>query len=607
MTYAAPLKVTIRLTVYDKDAETGTKTVRDMKEQEVFFGEIPLMTANGTFIINGTERVIVSQLHRSPGVFFERVPSQGYFLGKIIPYRGSWVEFEYDTKNLLYVRIDRKRKFYGTVFLRALGLKSDEQILRTFYKVDKISVKDKKLLWNVSPGLVNMRLSHAVVSRSGEQIVAAGKKVTNTLLKEIQKAKIEMVEVSPGDLEGASAAADVVDMSTGEVLLEANQEVTGAAICEFRGSRHSQLRGFLPRARRGGQRALRHAEEGPGQEPERRAAGNLPQAAPRRPAHRRHRHPAFPGDVLRPEEVRFFPGGADEVQYQAARQRRLRPGGLAREEGVQGEGRQEPGSSARPAHAGSRGLRRHHQVRPEVAPGHRLGGRHRPPRQPPRAGRGRTAGKPVPHRPGPHGAGHQGEDVGLPGDVNGHAARPGERQAGDGRHPRIFRLQPALAVHGSDQPALGDHAQAASFGAGSRRSIQGARRIRSARRALHALRPHLPDRDAGRAEHRLDLVAVLLCPHQRVRLHREPVPPRGEGRGGGRGQGFEPRRHALQGGPGSASQRVGQGRPRRGTRRSCRWRSRRTPSTFRPGKKTSTSSPRRTWNWTKTAAWCRTW
>ena len=101
MTYAAPLKVTIRLTVYAKDPDTGQKSVRDIKEQEVFFGEIPLMTNNGTFIVNGTERVIVSQLHRSPGVFFERVPAQGYFLGKIIPYRGSWVEFEYDNKNLL--------------------------------------------------------------------------------------------------------------------------------------------------------------------------------------------------------------------------------------------------------------------------------------------------------------------------------------------------------------------------------------------------------------------------------------------------------------------------------------------------------------------------
>jgi len=149
MTYAAPLKVTIRLTVYSKDPETQKKSVRDIKEQEVFFGEIPLMTDNGTFIINGTERVIVSQLHRSPGVFFERVPAQGYFLGKIIPYRGSWVEFEYDNKNILYVRIDRKRKFYGSVFLRALGYKTDEQILRAFYRVSKIGIKEKKLLWNV--------------------------------------------------------------------------------------------------------------------------------------------------------------------------------------------------------------------------------------------------------------------------------------------------------------------------------------------------------------------------------------------------------------------------------------------------------------------------
>ncbi len=140
MTFCAPLKVTVRLTIYDKDAETGNKTIRDIKEQEVFFGDIPLMTPNGTFIVNGTERVIVSQLHRSPGVFFETANNRTYFLGKIIPYRGSWVEFEYDQKNTLYVRIDRKRKFLGTIFLRALGLRSDEEILKTFYTVDRIHI-----------------------------------------------------------------------------------------------------------------------------------------------------------------------------------------------------------------------------------------------------------------------------------------------------------------------------------------------------------------------------------------------------------------------------------------------------------------------------------
>src|SRR6266480_3256025 len=189
MTYAAPLKVTIRLTVYAKDPETGAKSVRDIKEQEVFFGEIPLMTDNGTFIINGTERVIVSQLHRSPGVFFERVQTQGYFLGKIIPYRGSWVEFEYDNKNLLHVRIDRKRKFYGTVFLRALGLKTDADILRAFYKCSEVVISGKKLQWKVTDALIGHKLSHAI-SKGGETIASQGRKITASVFKEIQKAKV---------------------------------------------------------------------------------------------------------------------------------------------------------------------------------------------------------------------------------------------------------------------------------------------------------------------------------------------------------------------------------------------------------------------------------
>jgi DNA-directed RNA polymerase subunit beta len=230
MTYAAPLKVTIRLTVYAKDPETGAKSVRDIKEQEVFFGEIPLMTNNGTFIINGTERVIVSQLHRSPGVFFERVAAQGYYLGKIIPYRGSWVEFEYDNKNLLYVRIDRKRKFYGSVFLRALGLETDEQILKTFYRITKVNVKDSKIMWQVDENLVGLKLSHAINNKAGEPVVPQGRKITAGLMREIIKNKITQVEVAANDLEGAFIAADVVDMSTGEVMIDANQELTPTVI-----------------------------------------------------------------------------------------------------------------------------------------------------------------------------------------------------------------------------------------------------------------------------------------------------------------------------------------------------------------------------------------
>ena len=246
MTYAAPLKVTIRLTVYSKDPETQKKSVRDIKEQEVFFGEIPLMTENGTFIINGTERVIVSQLHRSPGVFFERVPAQGYFLGKIIPYRGSWVEFEYDNKNLLYVRIDRKRKFYGSVFLRALGLKTDADILRAFYRISKITLKDKKIFWNVDEGLTGLKLSHAITTKGGETVVAQGKKITPSVFKEIQKAKIERVEVASNDLEGAYAAADVWDKETGEVFIDANSEITTPILAKLIEAGVDEVEVFFP-------------------------------------------------------------------------------------------------------------------------------------------------------------------------------------------------------------------------------------------------------------------------------------------------------------------------------------------------------------------------
>ena len=227
MTYSAPLKVTIRLTIYDKDPDTGAKTIRDIKEQEVFYGDIPLMTENGTFIINGTERVIVSQLHRSPGVFFESANNRSYFLGKIIPYRGSWVEFEYDTKNILYVRIDRKRKFLGSIFLRALGMKTNEDILRTFYQVERISLRDRDMFWNVSPGLVDRKLTHEIRNpKSDEVIVGAHKRINENLFKEMIKARITQVRAALQDLEGAYSVADVVNRQTGEVLLESNKPLT---------------------------------------------------------------------------------------------------------------------------------------------------------------------------------------------------------------------------------------------------------------------------------------------------------------------------------------------------------------------------------------------
>ncbi|HXZ19351.1 MAG TPA: hypothetical protein VEG63_05345, partial [Candidatus Acidoferrales bacterium] len=227
MTYAAPLKVTIRLTIYEKDPDTGAKTIRDIKEQEVFFGDIPLMTDNGTFIINGTERVIVSQLHRSPGVFFETSNNRTYFLGKIIPYRGSWVEFEYDTKNTLYVRIDRKRKFLGSIFLRALGMKSNEEILRNFYQIERISLREGKYFWNLSESLIDRKLSHEIKHpKTDETLVGSNRRITEPLYKELVKARVAQVQADLADLEGAVSVADIVDRQTGEVLLEANKPFT---------------------------------------------------------------------------------------------------------------------------------------------------------------------------------------------------------------------------------------------------------------------------------------------------------------------------------------------------------------------------------------------
>ncbi len=251
MTYAVPLKVKIRLTVWDTDEDTGQKSIRDIKEEEVFFGEIPLMTDNGTFIINGTERVIVSQLHRSPGIFFERANNNTYFLAKVIPYRGSWVEFEYDTKNLLYVRIDRKRKFYGTVFLRALGLMdkidldrmgsdshledeikhssfTDAEVLRMFYSSQKAAIKDGRLHFEPNEGIIGLHLAESVEDKGGEVLVRGGsnaKKLSRRDIDQLIKAKIKTVMVDPQEIEGAFLTDDLVNTETGEVIAEANTEL----------------------------------------------------------------------------------------------------------------------------------------------------------------------------------------------------------------------------------------------------------------------------------------------------------------------------------------------------------------------------------------------
>src|SRR5207237_5247870 len=179
----------------------------EIKQGAVSVGDSPLMTDNGTFIINGTERVIVSQLHRSPGAFFHS-EDKTLYIAQIIPYRGSWVEFEYDQKNLLYVRIDRKRKFLATVFLRALGLRGADEIIRTFYSVDRIFLNHgPSLLWAVNDSLVGLRAASEI--KGGDVTVQSGKKITANAIAALRKAGVEMVPVVDEALEGAFAAADI--------------------------------------------------------------------------------------------------------------------------------------------------------------------------------------------------------------------------------------------------------------------------------------------------------------------------------------------------------------------------------------------------------------
>jgi DNA-directed RNA polymerase subunit beta len=230
MTYAAPLKVKIQLVIWD--VENGRRSIKNVKEQEVYFGEIPLMTPNGTFMVNGTERVIVSQLHRSPGVFFEHDKGRTHSTGKllysarIIPYRGSWIDFEFDPRDVLYVRIDRRRKFPATVLLRALGM-TTEDLLNYFYRKDVIILEGKQYAKQFSPELLlGQRVSRDVRDpKSGEIIAREGRKFNKAIVRQLEQAKVSEVPISLDEVIGRVSAHDIADPSTGEVILQTNEEL----------------------------------------------------------------------------------------------------------------------------------------------------------------------------------------------------------------------------------------------------------------------------------------------------------------------------------------------------------------------------------------------
>jgi DNA-directed RNA polymerase subunit beta len=233
MTYAAPIKVTVRLIVWDVNEETKAKSIKAVKEQEVYFGEIPLMTENGTFIVNGTERVIVSQLHRSPGVFFDQdqiKPHSGgkvFYFARIIPYRGSWIDFEFDQKDLLHVRIDRRRKIPVTVLLRALKY-TGEELLDYFYHKEKVLIRRGKFQKEISRDvLVGQKATSDILDPETHKVILKKhRRITEDSFKKLEVAKINTISVEVQDLIGRYLAKDVVDPETGEVIAECNDEVT---------------------------------------------------------------------------------------------------------------------------------------------------------------------------------------------------------------------------------------------------------------------------------------------------------------------------------------------------------------------------------------------
>src|SRR5213594_3210868 len=233
MTYAAPLKVTLRLIVFDIDEETGAKSVKDIKEQDVYMGDIPLMTNNGTFVVNGTERVIVSQMHRSPGVFFDhdkgKTHSSGklLFAARIIPYRGSWLDIEFDAKDIVYARIDRRRKIPVTSLLYALGMDAEE-ILNTFYR--KISYKRQKDGWRVPFDANRFRgykaINDLVDADGGKVVLEAGKKLTVRSARQLAEKGLKALRMTDQELVGHYIGEDLVNAKTGEIFVEAGEEIT---------------------------------------------------------------------------------------------------------------------------------------------------------------------------------------------------------------------------------------------------------------------------------------------------------------------------------------------------------------------------------------------
>ncbi len=230
-TFAAPLRVMVRLVIYDRDAPAGSKSIKEVKDQEIYMGELPLMTDNGTFIINGTERVIVSQLHRSPGVFFDHDKGKTHSSGKllfsarVIPYRGSWLDFEFDPKDQVFVRIDRRRKLPATILLRALGYETEE-ILDVFFENDTFTFQKDGLQLALVPSRLRGETAAFAIKSGRKVLVEEGKRITAKHIRDLEAAGIDKLDVDKEYLIGKTLAHNIVDTDTGELIANANDEIT---------------------------------------------------------------------------------------------------------------------------------------------------------------------------------------------------------------------------------------------------------------------------------------------------------------------------------------------------------------------------------------------
>ena len=439
LTYAAPLRAKVKLVIMDKEA--AKPSIKEVKEQEVYMGEIPLMTNTGSFVINGTERVIVSQLHRSPGVFFEhdrgKTHSSGklLFSARVIPYRGSWLDFEYDAKDYLYFRVDRRRKMPVTILLKALGY-SPEQILKEFFLFDTFQLTKDTIEFELVPERMRGETARFDIVAKGKVIVAKDKRITVRHVRELEQAGLKQIIVPEEFFLGRALAANVIDTSTGEIIASANDEITDEVLARLREANIASVNTIY----------TNDLDQGPYISTTLRIDETTDQVAAQVAIYRMMR----PGEPPTEEAVKslfnslFF----SEDRYDLSAVGRMKFNRRVGRSELTGATTLSPEDIV----AAIKILVELRNGKGEIDDIDHLGNR-----------RVRSVGELAENqfRAEPRACGARGEGTSVAGGIRQpDAARPDQCQAGVGGGARVLRLQPVVPVYGPDQPAVRDHPQA---------------------------------------------------------------------------------------------------------------------------------------------------